>query len=292
MAKKFTGFNPGQKEAIAKQMGYAGPMEGFDQFLASSPENTEQWQAYEERAKKAVGENEFATGGLITNNGKSSEKFGIGGTKLSYTTPSTAGTRATKRLLNNPEKYVSDVKTQNVQTNANQLVDQNSGQAGNAATATTTTGATATAADPDQITANEYQATTTTPAVETALDGMGAAQGTVSNQAKVEAAQAQPSSNATVQGQLEQLMAGFEDGQVPAWAAGAQRKVDAIMGQRGLGASSMAASASMQAAMESALQIAVVDASTYSAFEMKNLDNRQQAAVINAQSSPQTDNVP
>jgi hypothetical protein len=45
----------------------------------------------------------------------------------------------------------------------------------------------------------------------------------------------------------------------------------------------MAASASTQAAMESAISIAVADASTYSAFEMKNLDNRQQASLQNAQ---------
>ena len=45
-----------------------------------------------------------------------------------------------------------------------------------------------------------------------------------------------------------------------AWAAPAVRKVNAIMQQRGLGASSMAAAAITQALYESALPIAAQDA--------------------------------
>ena len=281
MVKKFAGFNPGQKEAIARQMGYSGPVEEFDQFLASSPDHMSQWQNYEEAAKTAV-EGKYAKGGLIDK--KPPNGFSIEGEKLSYTLPKTAGTKVTKQLLNNPQKFVTDVETKHLTPQKRQFVSTQSGQAGAAETASTSTGTATEAATPDGLQTNTYDATTTQPAVENALTGMEAAQGTVSDETKVEAAQAQPSSQATVQGQLENLMAGFEGGQVPAWAAGAQRKVDAIMAQRGLGASSMAASASMQAAMESALQIAVADASTYAAFEMKNLDNRQQAAVVNAQS--------
>ena len=53
-------------------------------------------------------------------------------------------------------------------------------------------------------------------------------------------------------GQLEGLMAAFEGG-TPAWAAGAMRNVTTQMANRGLGASSMAAQALIQGAMESAL---------------------------------------
>ena len=100
---------------------------------------------------------------------------------------------------------------------------------------------------------------------------------------EIEAAQAQPTEKATVQGQLANLMAGFEDGQTPAWAAGAMRNASAIMAQRGLSASSMAGQALIQAAMESALPIAQADASTQAQFEAQNLSNRQARAMLAAQ---------
>jgi len=100
---------------------------------------------------------------------------------------------------------------------------------------------------------------------------------------QVQAAQAQPTPEATVQGQLTNLMAQFEDGQTPPWAAGAMRQATAIMAQRGLGASSMAGQAVIQAAMESALPIATQDAQTMAQFEMQNLSNRQARAMLAAQ---------
>jgi hypothetical protein len=99
----------------------------------------------------------------------------------------------------------------------------------------------------------------------------------------IEAAQATPSQKATVQGQLEGLMAQFEGGNTPAWAAGAMRNAQAMLAQRGLGASSLAGQAVIQAAMESALPIAQVDAATFAQFEGQNLSNRQQTALFAAQ---------
>ena len=88
---------------------------------------------------------------------------------------------------------------------------------------------------------------------------------------------------ATVQYQLSELFAGIEDGKpLPSWASPAVRKVTAIMQQRGLGSSSMAAAAITQAVMESGISIAAQDAKMYGSFQLKNLDNRQQAALQNA----------
>ena len=98
-----------------------------------------------------------------------------------------------------------------------------------------------------------------------------------------EAATGAPSTDATVQGQLTGLMADFEGGDPPAWAAGAMRAATAAMAQRGLGASSMAGQAIIQAAMESALPIAQIDASTFARFEEQNLSNKQQAAMFAAE---------
>ena len=100
---------------------------------------------------------------------------------------------------------------------------------------------------------------------------------------KIEAAQATPTKQATVQGQLEGLMQSFEGGNTPAWAAGALRNATAQMAARGLGASSMAGQAMVQAAMESALPIAQADASVVASFEAQNLSNRQQRAMLAAE---------
>jgi hypothetical protein len=92
-----------------------------------------------------------------------------------------------------------------------------------------------------------------------------------------------PSTEATVQGQLTGLLEQFEGGETPAWAAGAMRAATATLASRGLGASSMAGQAVVQAAMESALPIAQMDAQTRASFEAQNLSNRQQAAMFAAE---------
>ena len=99
----------------------------------------------------------------------------------------------------------------------------------------------------------------------------------------VQAAEATPSKQATVAGQLEQLMADFEGGETPAWAAGSMRTAMATLSARGLGASSLAGQAVVQAAMEAALPIAQMDAATIAQFEAQNLSNRQQRQILAAQ---------
>ena len=102
-----------------------------------------------------------------------------------------------------------------------------------------------------------------------------------------QAEEATPSKQATVQGQLEGLMAQFEGGNTPAWAAGAMRSATNAMISRGLGASSIAGQAIVQAAMESAIPIAQIDAATQAQFEAQNLSNRQQRAMLAAQQRAQ-----
>ena len=100
---------------------------------------------------------------------------------------------------------------------------------------------------------------------------------------QIEAAEATPTKQATVQGQLEQLMTQFEGGKTPAWAAASMRNAMATLSARGLGASSLAGQAVIQAAMEAALPIAQLDAQTQASFEAQNLSNRQQRAMLAAQ---------
>jgi len=100
---------------------------------------------------------------------------------------------------------------------------------------------------------------------------------------QIEAATATPSEKATVQGQLASLTADFDATNPPSWAAGALRGVMAQMQARGMGASSIAGQAMVQAALESALPIAQADANTQASFEAQNLSNRQQRAMLAAE---------
>ena len=104
---------------------------------------------------------------------------------------------------------------------------------------------------------------------------------------QVQAAEATPSAQATVQGQLAQLTANFDAANPPAWAAGALRSATQQMAARGLGASSIAGQAIVQATIEAALPIAQADAATTAQFEAQNLSNRQQRAMLAAQQRAQ-----
>ncbi len=90
---------------------------------------------------------------------------------------------------------------------------------------------------------------------------------------------AAPTEAATVQGQLTTLLQQFEEGEVPTWAKGAVRAAQQTLLTRGLGASSIAGQAVVQAAMEASLPIAQMDAATVAKFEAQNLSNRQQTAM-------------
>ena len=100
---------------------------------------------------------------------------------------------------------------------------------------------------------------------------------------KTKAAQAGVDPKATVQGQLNDLYENFEAGSPPAWAASNMRNVTAILNQRGLGASSIAGQALIQATMEAALPIAQQDAQTLANLNIQNLSNRQQVALLGAE---------
>ena len=243
--------------------------------------------------------------------------------------------------INDPSSMITKTDVALNEVTDEQIIDPATGQLKDPAP--TVSGTTAeTASDvqaPDDLTAETVDTTLSTPAVSEALDSLEAAQGTVSDDATVDAAtmspqdlaqleleaaqidKAQtvdapdprtlqdgeliegstvdmdrvkkeinfqaatgaPSTDATVQGQLTGLMEQFEGKDPPAWAAGAMRAAGAAMASRGLSASSMAGQAVVQAAMESALPIAMQDAQTNASFEAQNLSNKQQSAMFAAE---------
>ena len=101
--------------------------------------------------------------------------------------------------------------------------------------------------------------------------------------AQAQPAQGEVTPEMTVQFQLQQLTENFDATNPPPWAAGAIRSVNSVLTQRGLGASSLAGQAVLQAALESALPIAAADAKVYQEMGIQNLANRQQMAVLTAQ---------
>ena len=108
-----------------------------------------------------------------------------------------------------------------------------------------------------------------------------AAKGSLSQVALAKASTGSVSPQATVAGQMATLMDQFNDG-TPAWAAGAMRAANAAMAARGLGASSMASAAIIQATMEAAVPIAAADAQTFANMNLQNLNNQQQVSLANA----------
>ena len=141
--------------------------------------------------------------------------------------------------------------------------------------------------------ANTYDYTATTTAGQ--LPQGTAAQGTVTQPmiAAQEDVTALPP-EATVQGQLANISQSITDAvnqgtALPAFAQGAKRLVDSAMQQRGLGASSIAAEALAQGIISASIPIAQQDAALYKDAIFANLNNRQQAALTNANAYLQMD---
>lgn len=127
--------------------------------------------------------------------------------------------------------------------------------------------------DIDKMTAAQIESKTYMPEVT----------GTLSAGALADPVTGELDPRATVQFQMEQLLNGMQDGgQMPPWASPAVRKIAGVMQSRGLGKSSMASAAMVQAVMESAIPIASADANKYAAIQLTNLNNQQKTALQNA----------
>ena len=181
------------------------------------------------------------------------------------------GAEAVSAAIQTPESLIKPIEVAKVEEKPDQLIAEGTGQVQAPSLVTPTTVVeTAQATAPEKTEAATVDTTKVAPAVEQTL-------------ADVTAATGEPTKAATVQGQLEGLMAQFEGGATPPWASGAMRQAMGIMQQRGLGASSIAGQAVVQAAMESAISIASQDAATTAQFEMQNLNNEQQTLIFKTQ---------
>jgi hypothetical protein len=63
-------FTAKQKEIVARKMGYDGPMQMFDEFLAASPSDSQRYSAltskFAERMAKGGFVKKYAAGGVVT----------------------------------------------------------------------------------------------------------------------------------------------------------------------------------------------------------------------------------
>ena len=319
-------FTEKQREVVARKMGYEGPMQMFDEYLNSSPS--------EARKYAMIGTKFMARGGMV-------RKYQEGGDVTPTTT--TTNTEEENKFTAPVMPQIVGVKPTLTTEDTEQIIktDLAPTQAAHVTPATTTP--TVSAAAPTVKPITTTQAATSTPAVKTAVQELQPAQGTVSQQAQVTAAQATPTETAvgqldaaqgltrqvtgapvrgeqigemisgpavdmaqvettlakaeaaqgvvtedmTVQGQLAKLTAGFESGNPPSWAAASLRNATAQMAARGLGASSLAGQAIIQATLEAAVPIASADAQVFQQMGLQNLSNRQQVAVLTAQQRAQ-----
>ena len=308
LARKFLGFN--------------GPSEQLTNFLASNPAAAARMGKYQQAmagmAKNKVGADEGTAGTTL-------EDFQ--GMQQDLITKTMDPTQSTVSQITSDTSQDIAAGTGQISTPAPTVTAQTVGTGQQAAAPTTSPAAqtTATTVTPEvkaETAATQAQTGTVSQEAQvdaqqqtaTSIANMEAAQGTatmvnapvareiregelISGVAdaekaakfneQIQAAQATPSDQATVQGQLEGLMQQFEGGATPPWASGAMRNAMAAMAARGLGASSIAGQAVIQATMESALPIAQMDAQTVAQFESQNLSNRQQRAMLAAQQRAQ-----
>ena len=178
-------FTSKQKEIVARKMGYDGPMQGFDDFLASSPSDAQKYSAITSKFVERM-----AKGGVVSKSPV--RKYAPGGDV-------TAEDDTTTAPPVNDAKPVAPVATSYTAAQTATPTAAAVDEAGDTTDATVTkvddtdvkTVDTPTAVKADTITADTAQTK-----VETALDTLSAETGTVSESAKATAETQDPTTTA------------------------------------------------------------------------------------------------
>ena len=318
---QFKAFKPEAMNKIAQTMGYTGNMDQFQQYIEQDPQRQQQMSMYTNAAQNMARGGvvkKFAPGGTVTTNPSIGDTtvqrmydpaVPVGGVTIAAPTATdasqtvTQGTGALTGAVAVPTAQAGTAQTTSVTPTAANVMQAAQAAPAVDAAMTATQAAQANPSNPAaQVTAAQQTASSVgslsaaqgnaslinSPVQRNIQTGeliTGVADAAVAAQftEQIQAAQATPTTQAMVQGQLDSLMQQFVGGNTPAWAAGAIRNANAAMSARGLGASSIAGQAIVQAAMESALPIAQADASIQAQFEGQNLSNRQQIAMNAAQ---------
>jgi hypothetical protein len=310
-------FTEQQREIVARKMGYDGPMQMFDEYLASTPSDATKYAAI--TSKYAL---KMAEGGLAQiDNSTTTTEVTDGSDTVpvapaptivipATTTPVVGMQPAPATAAPAVSTVATSIAPSEVKTVAAPTAVQTTG-------ITPTTSQAAVQAELDKTKAVQgavsEQGQATAAVMEptaTAVKNLQAAQGTAAqtvapaeraiqagemvsgtavDQARVSealaqnvAAQGTVTEDMTTTGQLNKLMTSFDAGAPPPWAAASIRSVTAQLAARGLGASSLAGQAIIQATLESAVPIANADAKIYADMGLVNLSNRQAIAIETA----------
>jgi hypothetical protein len=320
-------FTEKQREIVARKMGYEGPMDMFDKYLKSTPADAQKYGLITEKFMAKGGMvKKYAVGGDVVPKAQEAGTTKIDPKTGMPIQPDAAQVAPAQQVVGVGETINTQLApTQASTVTAAAPVTAATTAAPTVTPAATVTAATAapavsaaledveaakgTVSKQAQVTAAQMEPTTT------AVGDLKAAQGTTArveetadrtlqagelvsgpavNMARVdealaknEAAQGVVTEEMTVQGQLGKLMADFETGNPPPWAAASLRNATATLAARGLGASSLAGQAIIQATLEAATPIAAQDAAVFQQMGMQNLSNRQQTAILTAQQRAQ-----
>jgi hypothetical protein len=336
-------FTEKQREIVARKLGYDGPMQGFDDFLNSSPALGMKYAAITDKfatrmAKGGVVAKKYQVGGVVLN----SQNLPVSaqGVADRRQQPPTTTEPSTTPASTKPDFSAVPVAptaaTYTAATAAGPGAISVTPTAPVKSASATQVAAPIPIAAPTPIVAPVATAATATPTVEKSLADLEAQQGTVSEGAKAVAATQAPETTAvagtqaaqgvastvqgaptrvveagemvsgstvdmaraeeimartqaaqgvvteemTIQGQLNKLTRDFDAGNPPPWAAASMRTATAQLAARGLGASSMAGQAIIQATLEAATPIAAADAKVFEQMGLQNLSNRQQTAML------------
>ena len=316
----FKAFKPEAMNKIAKVMGYSGDMNQFQQYIEQDPMRQQQMQRYTnaamQMAKGGYARKKYQEGGAVTTPSiaeQTIEKMYQPALPTGAVTQAAATPLAQEQMLTptmgsltgaisvptamagvaaaipTQEKQAAQIEAAQVAPAVTTALAATQAAQGTVDPRAEVVAAQQTASSVGNVTAAQGQAVLIDNPVQREIqagelvsgsaDAAKAAQFTE----QVQAAEATPSTQATVQGQLANLTANFDAKNPPAWAAGAMRNATAAMAARGLGASSLAGQAIVQATLESALPIAQADAAIMAQFEAQNLTNRQQRAMLAAQ---------
>ena len=188
-------FTSKQKEIVARKLGYDGPMQGFDEYIKSSPALSAKFSAVTQKYVEKM-----AKGGVV-------RKYVNGGDVLPLSDPNNPNFVGPKYYEQSPitTKTTQPIDTTStgvpiapgapqinaaqIQATQDQMLGSSAAPAKADSASSTRIPKAATAAEPSPITASTVNANQSTPALEAALSGVNAAQGTVSKDAQVDAAQ-------------------------------------------------------------------------------------------------------
>jgi hypothetical protein len=312
MAKKFAGFKPETlQNKILPALGYNGPTDdkSINQFLAANPAAAAKMGKYTLAARRAVegspvkmnqggmGSASQMTKAITADPKKLTQKAQIaqddGGAAAlvdpmagqaaaapQQVTPAQAAPAAAAQAA--PAQPAAQVQAQQAAPAVNQALQQQQAAQGQVSQQAQMQAA---QGDPTQLSqlglqAAQGQAAQVQGAPTRQLETGELISGSTVDQQKVEDIYGDEKLEAaTVQDEMADLMQDFQGGKTPPWAAGAMRNANAMLAARGIGASSMAGMAVVQAAMEAALPIAQMDAANKQQVAMESA--RQRAQFLN-----------